>query len=508
MKSMPRFADNMPVQSSSKTILVGEDELEVRSYLDVALKCLGYSVELAQDGDEVISCLESESSRISAVLLDLMMPQRDGFETLKTIRTIDPSLPVIMISGASSVPNVVTAIQHGATDFLCKPFEHEDLRKAINRALERRTKVDHMAPSPVPARPRPLAMKTAAFFGHSPRMKEILSQVTDVGWSDAPVLIQGETGSGKEVLARELHANSGRAGKIFLKLNCAALPSELMESELFGYERGAFTGAVQKKVGMFEMADGGTLLLDEIGDMDIRLQAKLLHVLQDHEFHRIGGKDLIRVDVRVMASTHRNLEKAIIDRTFREDLFYRLNVINLELPPLREREDDIIPMAEFLLNKHAGPGVPAPIVTSNLKQALLSYHWPGNVRELENVIRNLLVFRNADSLASRLRTKVVPIQTAVTNDHTTATPIQVEAPPDRAPVLADVTKAKRQAEIEAILAALHSTHWNRKQAAALLKVDYKAFLYKMKKLGVPGKFGSPAAGTGSDYRNVAVAGGR
>ena len=194
-------------------------------------------------------------------------------------------------------------------------------------------------------------------------MKEIQALVAQIGWSEAPVLIQGETGTGKEVIARELHAQSPRANKPFLKLNCAALPSELVESELFGYERGAFTGAFQKKAGMFELADGGTILLDEIGDMDVRLQAKLLQVLQDQEFQRIGGKETIKVDVRVMAATHRDLEKAIADRSFREDLYYRLNVIKCVLPPLRERREDIVPLAEFLMKRHAVPGVPMPAIT-------------------------------------------------------------------------------------------------------------------------------------------------
>src|SRR5208282_2143438 len=226
-----------------------------------------------------------------------------------------------------------------------------------------------------------------------------------VGWSEASVLIQGETGTGKEVLARELHANSPRAGNIFLKLNCAALPSELVESELFGYERGAFTGAFQKKIGMFEAADGGTILLDEIGDMDVRLQAKLLQVLQDREFQRIGGKEVIRVDVRVMAATHRDLEKAIVDRSFREDLYYRLNVINLQVPPLRERREDIFPLAERLLTKHSsGKGV---TITHELKNALMAYGWPGNVRELENVIRKLVVLRDGGLIARELQSKAV-----------------------------------------------------------------------------------------------------
>jgi len=273
---------------------------------------------------------------------------------------------------------------------------------------------------------------------------------------------------------------------VFLKLNCAALPSELVESELFGYERGAFTGAFQKKIGMFEAADGGTILLDEIGDMDVRLQAKLLQVLQDREFQRIGGKDVIKVDVRVMAATHRDLEKAMMERSFREDLYYRLNVINLVLPPLRERKEDIIQLAEYLLRKHAvaGKGVS---ITAELKHELLGYHWPGNVRELENVMRKLIVLRDPGLIARELRgrtnRKVTQVPT-ISTSNTVESSEAVLAGAEPVPILEQVTKAKQQAEIEAILSALHSTRWNRKQAAVLLKIDYKALLYKMKKLGV------------------------
>src|SRR3954453_5057900 len=325
-----------PEPNPRRTILVGEDDLEVRGYLELVLKSLGYSVELAQDGDEVISCLESAESEISAVLLDVSMPNRDGLDALCEIKRIQPGLPVIMISGAASTPNVIAAVQKGASDFLCKPVLHDDLRKAIARALTAR-------PAGYTPPPRVQPAGARAFVGKSGRMKEIQALGGQVGWSDAPVLIQGETGTGKEVLARELHGHSRRAKKPFLKLNCAALPSELVESELFGYERGAFTGAFQKKAGMFEMANSGTILLDEIGDMDVRLQAKLLQVLQDQEFQRIGGKEPIKVDVRVIAATHRDLEKSIGEQTFREDLYYRLNVINVVLPPLRERNEDILP---------------------------------------------------------------------------------------------------------------------------------------------------------------------
>src|SRR5436190_8053494 len=472
----------MQAQKNGHTILVGEDELEVRAYLEMALKSLGYSVELAQDGEEILHYLKNGQSKFSAVLLDLMMPQGDGIETLREIRRMDSNLPVIIVSGAASTLNVVTAMKGGATDFLCKPVAHVDLRKSINKALERYAGIE-----PAPVAP-PTVTKTKVFLGNDPSMQEIHSLVANVGWSEAPVLIQGETGTGKEVLARELHANSPRAGKVFLKLNCAALPSELVESELFGYERGAFTGAFQRKAGMFEAADGGTILLDEIGDMDIRLQSKLLQVLQDHEFQRIGGKDVIKVDVRVMAATHRDLEKAIADNTFREDLYYRLNVINLQLPPLRERKKDIVPLAEHLLRKHELSGKPSPEITLPLKNAMLAYQWPGNVRELENVVRKLVVLRTPDLIARELlaRSSRKPLLAAslAPAAHAQTNAAAADTSAVSTPILVQPTKATEQAETEAILAALNSTRWNRKQAAALLKIEYKALLYKMKKLGV------------------------
>jgi two-component system, NtrC family, response regulator AtoC len=491
----------MQAHDGRSTILVGEDDLEVRAYLEMALRCMGYSVELADDGDAVLSYLDSSASTVSAVLLDIIMPQRDGIETLKEIRQMAPDLPVIIISGASSTLNVVNAMRSGATDFLCKPVVHEELQRAIYQAVDRRPSEQRQMPQPNSG------AKTRAFLGNSPGMKNIQQLVTNVGWSQAPVLIQGETGSGKEVLARELHAKSPRADKIFLKLNCAALPSELVESELFGYERGAFTGAFQKKVGMFELADGGTLLLDEIGDMDVRLQAKLLQVLQDHEFQRIGGKQTIKVDVRIMAATHRELETAIRERSFREDLFYRLNVINIQMPPLRERREDIISLAEYLLSKHSVAGMPTPVITPDLRSAMLSYHWPGNVRELENTVRQLIILRDPHRLAKDLEVRGTRNgrQSAETSFQV---PSDVRSIPANAeePVLERVTKAKRKAEAEAILSTLNSTRWNRKQAAALLKIDYKALLYKMKKLGIEDGVDPYTLATSEDQVNTAGAG--
>jgi two-component system response regulator AtoC len=305
-------------------------------------------------------------------------------------------------------------------------------------------------------------------------MQAIRAAIQHLALSDVPVVLRGESGVGKEVLAREIHRCSPRADAPFLKINCAALPLELLESELFGYERGAFTGALRTTPGKFEVADGGVVLLDEIGDMDYKLQAKLLHVLQDSEFQRLGGRETIRVNVRVLAATHRNLERAVAEKEFREDLYYRLNVISLEVPPLRERSEEILPLAEHFLRKHAVAGLPVPEITLELREALLAYTWPGNIRELENVVRKLLVFADADMIVQELRRKT----------YGPAWSGQATAPQSPPFGLRSVSQAYTQAEMQAILEALHSTHWNRKRAARLLDIDYKGLLYKMRKLGI------------------------
>jgi two-component system response regulator AtoC len=455
----------------NQTILVGQGEPEVRDHLERPLRSIGYWVEFAVDGDEVLSFLRMRDPSVDAVLLDQILPGRDGLQALLEIRRTDPELPVIVVSDCHAPANVVCAMKCGATDFLAKPVGHEELKEALEHAINARQRVTRQDAQ--------LAFEPRGFFGNAPRMRQIQAVTGKIGSSEESVLIQGETGSGKEVLARELHRRSPRASKPFLKLNCAALPSELVESELFGYEKGAFTGAFQKKLGMFEMANGGTILLDEIGDMDVKLQAKLLQVLQDQEFHRIGGTETIRVDVRVIAATHRDLEQAIMEKAFREDLYYRLNIITLKIPPLRERQEDILPLAEYLWKKHSGIG---PLqMTSTLRHVFSTYPWPGNVRELENTVRRLIILSDPDTIANELVMKVARNQNGAPNQ-TPAT--HVGPPPVIGPILEEVNKAKQQAEADAILSVLNATRWNRKQAAGLLKVDYKALLYKMKKLGI------------------------
>jgi len=509
----------VPDVKRMNTILIAEDEPEVRDYLGVALNCEGYDVEFAQDGEEVVRVLERDGARVSLLLLDLIMPHKDGFETLREVRQSWPALPVITLSGSCTPANVATVLKAGALDFLSKPIGHDDLLRVIAGVL----KTPNLAKTSADGRNTTCVLSTGTW---SQRVNALLERV---GGSDVPVLLRGETGVGKEVLARRLHEQSKRAGRPFLKLNCAALPSELVESELFGYERGAFTGALKNTPGKFEMANGGTILLDEIGDMDFKLQAKLLQVLQDKEFLRLGAKDTCRVDVRVMAATHCNLEEAIEAGRFREDLYYRLNIIEVHVPPLRERKDEILTLSEFFLQKYA-PNE-SPEIPPSLHQALVEHDWPGNVRELENVIRKFLVFRSVEMIVADLK-KVRPAASrisrsspsvsgsasngptrgvaAIEQDESATIPDRIpsaspatfapvypaatngrpvsnetkEEPAGQASVLAQVDMARKRAEVDVILSALHSTLWNRKQAAKMLNIDYKALLYKMKKLGI------------------------
>ena len=439
-----------------KAFLVREQEDGYSVRLDAALASLGYEAIYVSNKEDLLGYIHN---RYPACAVLLRTREDETIDTLREMRRLGSVLPVFVVTAHVSPGVSNEAVKSGAIVITAEA--EGELAHAIRSGLNTR---------------RDAANREAdVFLGSSREMHELQAIVARIGPSDFPVLIQGETGTGKEVLARQVHAYSPRAGKVFLKLNCAALPSELVESELFGYDRGAFTGAFQRKLGLFELGEGGTILLDEIGDMDYKLQAKLLHVLQDHEFWRIGGKDPIRVDVRVIATTHRPLETMIVEGGgFRQDLYYRLSVLNVRLPPLRERRDEVVPLAEYLLHKHATPANPAPPMTTELIFALQNYHWPGNIRELENIIRRFLVLRDPDMIVRELQARV-----------------GYAPPPPAAPaltlglaVLDQVARAKEKAEADAILAALEAARWNRKRAAAALQVDYKALLYKMKKLAI------------------------
>jgi len=497
-------------------ILVVEDESEVRDYLGIALKRQGYSTDFAEDGDDAINFLARPDSDIHLVLLDIIMPRKDGLDTLREVRQTNPRLPVVMLSGSCSTAHVIEAMKNGAHDFLQKPVSFDELSRVIEGVLS--SKANTSLPEPLVE-----SRGDQAFVSDWAQRIELL--LGHIGESDVPVLLRGETGVGKEILARQLHARSPRREKPFLKVNCAALPSELVESELFGYERGAFTGAFKASEGRFKQAHGGTIFLDEIGDMDVKLQAKLLQVLQDHEFLRLGAKEPTRVDVRVMAATHCDLEEAIVDGRFREDLYYRLNVVNVEIPSLRQRKDEILPLARHLLRKHCNGGMRVPEISPALRQALLGHDWPGNIRELENIMRKLLVFRDSDMVCEELqrtRRKIsvdagsMPLATSTSNGMALAAAASAWGPApsgDLRPQIANpdqpvnsqdpiegfdqnpnvsasphmlerVDQFKKNAEASVILSALKTTRWNRRHAANLLKIDYKALLYKMKKLGI------------------------
>ena len=492
-------------------ILIAEDEPEIRDYLQLALSRPDFVVDFAENGEEVLGALGKGARLPSLVILDVVMPLKDGITTLKEIRRQNSSLPVIMLSGVSSASNVAAAMESGANRFLTKPVSHEELCQAVDLLLPSTPVIPISNRTGAPGGRTELSLRIGNW---SRKIEPLLKRLATY---DVPILLQGETGVGKEVLARYIHDHSLRSGKTFLKLNCAALPPELVESELFGYEKGAFTGAFKSNAGKFELADGGTILLDEIGDMDPRLQAKLLQVLQDREFYRIGAKVPTRVDVRVIAATHRELEARIEEGQFREDLYYRLNVVNFVIPPLRERLDEIVPLASFFLRKHAGD-TSIPEINSELRAALYRHHWPGNIRELENVMRRYLVVRNSDLIVEELnrsssrvtqenrRGPAKAVSEAAwaaavggpafsgTASHRTSPPSNPKSStplpsiPDTTYMeeseLAKVDEARRAAESEVIMKALYSTQWNRKRAASLLGIDYKALLYKMKKLKI------------------------
>ena len=380
-----------------KNILLVDDDREVSESVANLFDPDKYKFAFLEDGPEVRNFL-SENDNIDVVMLDVNLPSMSGLDVLKQIREVKNDLPVIMISGFVSTENAIEAMKEGAYEYLTKPFQLNKLLETVNKACGYHGKVGRQAVANGEKSSAPTAV-AEELVGKSPEIVEIAKMVGQVAKSDAAVLIFGESGTGKEVVARAIHRNSRRANHQFLSVNCAALPETLLESELFGHEKGAFTGAYYKRIGKFEQADGGTLFLDEIGDMSMLTQSKLLRVLQDKSFERVGGNQTIKTDVRIIAATNKSLVQAMKEGSFRVDLFYRLKVVSFFLPPLRDRRGDINLLVDHFIEKFSGQlGLQGKKVSKKAVQLLNKHLWPGNVRELENNVHTALVMSKHDEL--------------------------------------------------------------------------------------------------------------
>ncbi len=458
-------------------VLVVDDADGMRAYLASALEARGFEVDTCEDGRRARALLESGADP-DLVLLDVMMPGDDGLATLAAIRERWPGLPVIMMSVIGRASTIVQAMQAGAADYLTKPFEEVELDAALDRIglhssrAARRPGFERI--------PRGAAGQTVWV---SPAMRQIRGVIERIGETDVTVLIQGESGVGKEIVSREIHAVSSRRSGPFVKVNCAALPNDLLESELFGYEKGAFTGAGGRKQGKFELAHGGTIFLDEIGEMGAPLQAKLLQVLQDSEFTRLGGNREVKVDVRIVCATNRSLVEMVSRGTFREDLYFRLNVVAIDIPPLRERREEIPLLVETFLGRYsAAYGRPLRGLSQRLIEAMKQHPFPGNVRELENLIKRTVVLESEDQVLAELAR---PRQTrGERRAELDAILAEMEETAGELPLREVGRRFALEVEREAIEHVLEATGWNRKQAAQRLGVSYKTLLQKIRECDV------------------------
>jgi two-component system, NtrC family, response regulator AtoC len=465
---------------SKRSILVVDDDRSVRGYLSDFLTSCGYIVECLESGDQAVARITAGNIP-SLLIVDVVMPGISGIEVLETVKKVQPSLPVIVLSAIGQIKTVVDAMKMGAADFLVKPFEEAELELAIENVFEKQKLREEVRSL---RKQLDQYNESGDFVLTNIRMSKIREIAKQVADTDVPVLILGESGVGKEVLARFIHTHSSRHDKPFVKVNCAALPHDLLESELFGYERGAFTGALNDKPGKFELADKGTLLLDEIGEMTPHLQAKLLHVLQDSEYMRLGGKKNVRVDARVLASTNIDLEQAVGNGKFREDLYFRLNVIRLEIPPLRERREDIPILANYLLVKYRDRyKSTVDEFPPQLLDAFIRYDWPGNIRQLENAVKRYLILPDTEMTLAELK------------DSVNSGPVIVPMKPkeDRMSLKDVGSRAAEAAERELVLKVLEETAWNRKQAARRLNICYKALLNKLKRWQIEKRQNIPPA---------------
>src|SRR5271154_6824580 len=463
-------------------ILVVDDEPSIRKYLQTLLEVDGFDVETVSTGKEAIEKV-SGGARPDFIILDVLMPELNGLDTLKELMQIDRGLNVIMLSCSNEVGTVVEAIRLGAHDYLTKPFEKTELDAAM---LKSRQKKQLTQENQALRDYCDQVTEDLSFLAASPQMVRIRQQILQIAPVDVPVFICGESGVGKEVVARMIHLRSKRRNQPFIKVNCAALPGELLESELFGFEQGAFTGAIRSKPGKFEMANKGTIFLDEIAEMTTPLQAKLLHVLQDHQYSRLGGRHLIDTDVRVLAATNVDAQEAMKTGKFREDLYYRLNVLSIVVPPLRERTAEIPLLFQHFLAKYSEKfGKTAQIPSKHLLDAALNYPWPGNLRELENFVKRYVILEDDEGSLREL------VEMSASRPRTSP---RQEAPVHREQGLKALVRGlKDEAEMEAIADALEKTRWCRKDAAKMLGISYKALLYKMRQFNLDTPRGKRAA---------------
>jgi len=451
-------------------ILVVDDEEVMRDVLASVLTQAGYQVDLAEDGEQGLELSRKRS--YAAAIVDVTLPQVHGLDVLEQLKKADADLVVLMITAYASVETAITAMKRGAFDYIAKPFKHEELLHILKNGLNQRRLQDEN-------RQLRTALKDQSRFteivGKSPRMLQVFNLITQAAPSRSTILVVGESGTGKELVAKAIHANSPRRDKPFVVVNSGSLPHDLLESNLFGHVKGAFTGAVYAKRGLFELADTGTLFFDEIGNIPLETQAKLLRVMQEREFMRLGGVDVIKVDVRIVAATNIDLRRAVEDGRFREDLYYRLNVIAIQLPPLRQRKEDIHALVTHFVDKYAEEnGKTVREVTPDALQALLDYDWPGNVRELENVIERGVVLTTEERIGRSLMPDHVRSAPSFHLPHMTVPPEGIS--------LRDVISDFERRIIEA---TLESTGGVQKEAARLLGLKPTTLNEMIKRHGIP-----------------------
>ncbi|OGP92314.1 MAG: two-component system response regulator [Deltaproteobacteria bacterium RBG_16_54_18] len=444
-----------------QTILIVDDEESHRLMLRAHLEQEGFSTVEAIDGEEAIAKVAERN--VDLILMDIRMPRLDGMEALLRIKRANPAIPVIMMTAYGSIDSAVKALQAGATDYLTKPLDSNELIVKVHKAL----RYHQLEEENVLYREQlGIRFDFSRIIGKSARMRELFDMLATVAPTEATVLLLGESGTGKEIIANAIHQNSPRRERPYIKVNCAALPETLLESELFGHEKGAFTGAIEKKKGRFERADGGTIFLDEIGEMSLTTQTKILRVLQEREFEPVGGTKTIKVDVRIIAATNKNLEDEVKRGKFREDLYYRINVVPITIPPLRERAEDVPLLAAHFLrlygekNKRMLKGF-----ADGVMDALMRYDWPGNVRELENIVERTVIMSRGDTIT------FADLPPAIAGAQGTA----IQTSP--AISLKDV-------ERETIIKALQQTEGNRTKAAVLLGITRKTLQNKIKEYGI------------------------